>query len=96
MNKLNHSCLVIVDRKVNRNLFIYGNRIISDSDEIANHFNDFFINISRALSQQIQLVYSFDHYLKGNATFKFKFHSVRQDYIGKLIDHLKQQSKVWT
>ena len=59
--------------------FIFGNRIISDSDEIANHFNDYFINISRTLSQQIQPVHSFDHYLNGNVTSKFQFHSVSQD-----------------
>ena len=40
--------------------FIFGNRIICDSDEIANHFNDYFI--SSTLSQQIQPVHSFDHY----------------------------------
>ena len=42
--------------------FIFGNRIIRDSDEIAIHFNDYFINISSTLSQQIQPVHSFDHY----------------------------------
>ena len=72
--------------------FIFGNRIISDSDEIANHFNDYFINISRTLSQQIQPVHSFDHYLNGNVTSKFHFHSVSQDYIGKLIDNLKNKA----
>ena len=51
--------------------FIFGNRIIRDSDEIANHFNDYFINISRTLSQQIQPVHSFDNYLNGNVTSKF-------------------------
>ena len=60
--------------------FIFGNRILRDSDEVANHFNDYFINISRTLSQQI---HSFDHYLNGNATSKFQFHSVSQDYIGQ-------------
>ena len=29
--------------------FIVGNHIIRDTDEIANHFNDYFINISRTL-----------------------------------------------
>ena len=72
--------------------FIFGNRIICDSDEIANHFNDYFINISRTLSQQIQPVHSFDHYLKGNVTSKCQFHSVSQDYIGKLIDNLKNKA----
>ena len=72
--------------------FIFGNRIISDSDEIANHFNDYLINISRTLSQQIQPVHSFDHYLNGNVTSEFQFHSVSQDYIGKLIDNLKNKA----
>ena len=72
--------------------FIFGNRIIRDSDEIANYFNDYFINISRTLSQQIQPVHSFDHYLNGNVTSKFQFHSVSQDYIGKLIDNLKNKA----
>ena len=40
--------------------FIFGNHIIRDSDEITNHFNDYFINISRTLSQQIQPVSSFE------------------------------------
>ena len=56
--------------------YIFGNSIIRDSDEIANHFNDYFINISRTLSEQIQPVHSFDHYLKGNVTSKFQFNSV--------------------
>ena len=71
---------------------IFGNRIICDSDEIANHFNDYFINISCTLSQQIQPVHSFDDYLNGNVTSKFQFHSVSQDYIGKLIDTLKNKA----
>ena len=72
--------------------FIFGNRVIRDSNKIANHFNDYFINISRTLSQQIQPVHSFDHYLNGNVTSKFQFHSVGQDYIGKLIDNLKNKA----
>ena len=43
--------------------YIFGNRIIRDADKIANHFNDYFIDISRTLSQQIQPVHSFDHYV---------------------------------
>ena len=72
--------------------FNFGNRIIRDSDEIANHINDYFSNISRTLSQQIQHAHSFDHYLNGNVTSKFQFHSVSQDYIGKLIDTLKNKA----
>ena len=72
--------------------FIFGNRIFSDSDEIANHFNDYFINISRTLSQQIQSVHSFGHYLNDNVTSKFQFYFVNQDHIGKLIDNLKNKA----
>ena len=72
--------------------FIFGNRIIRDSDEMANHFNDYFINISRTLLQQIQPVHSFDHCLNGNVTSKFPFYSVGQDYIGKLIENLKNKA----
>ena len=50
---------------------IFRNRIICDLDRIANHFNDYVINISRTLSEQIQLVHLFDHYLNGNVTSKF-------------------------
>ena len=84
-------------RSKSQSEFIFGNRIIRDSDEIANHFNDYFINISRTLSQQIQPVHSFDYYLNCNVTSKFQFHSVSQDYIGKMIDNLKtKQAKDMT
>ena len=35
-------------------------------DEIAKHFNDYFINIARTLSQQIQGTHSFNNYLNNN------------------------------
>ena len=35
--------------------FIVGNHIICDTDEIANHFIDYFINISRTLNKDIRL-----------------------------------------
>ena len=50
------------------------------------------MNISRPLSQQIQLTHSIDHCLHGNATSRFKFHSVNQDYIGQLIDNFKNKA----
>ena len=53
--------------------FVFGNLMICGTDEIANHFNDYFINISRTLSQQIKLADYFDHYLHGYITFKISF-----------------------
>ena len=76
--------------------FIVGNHIIRDTDEIANHFNDYFINISRTLKQQIQPIYSFDHYLNENAASRLQFHSISKEYISKLIDKFKKtQASYW-
>ena len=69
--------------------FIAGNHIVCDTVEIANHFNDYFINISRTLLQQIQPTHSCDHYLNENAAPRLQFHSVRKENISKLIDKLK-------
>ena len=43
--------------------FIYENHVIRDTDELANHFNDYFINIARTLSKKIQPTHSFNNYL---------------------------------
>ena len=72
--------------------FIVGNHIVRDTDEIANHFNDYFINISRTLLQQIQPTHSFDHYLNENAASRLQFHPVNKEYISKLIDKLKNKA----
>ena len=51
--------------------FIYENHVtICDTEEIANHFNDYFINISRTLSQQNQPTHSFNNYLNNNSNVK--------------------------
>ena len=72
--------------------FIVGNHIVRDTDEIANHFNDYFINISRTLLQQIQPTHSFDHYLNENAASRLQFHPVNKEYISKLTDKLKNKA----
>ena len=69
--------------------FIFDNRIIRDTDEIADHVNDNFINISRTLSHKSHRARSLDLYLNDNATSKFPFH----DYIGKLIDDFKNKAR---
>ena len=68
--------------------FIVGNHIMRDTDEIANHFIGYFINISCTLLQQIQPTHSFDHYLNKNAASRLQFHPVSKEYISKLIDKL--------
>ena len=66
--------------------------IVRNTDEIANHFNDYFINISRTLLQQIQPTHSFDHYLNENAASRLQFYPVNKEYISKLIDKLKNKA----
>ena len=72
--------------------FIYENHVIRDTDEIVNHFNDYFINIARTLSQQIQPTHSFNNYLNNNSMLRFKFQPVDQNYISQLIDKLKNKA----
>ena len=45
------------------NKFILNNATITDPDEIANEFNKYFINIGRALSDEIQSIHSSQDYL---------------------------------
>ena len=45
------------------NKFILNNATIADPDEIANEFNKYFINIGRALSDEIQSIHSSQDYL---------------------------------
>ena len=65
--------------------------VIRAIDEIANHFNDYFINIARTLSRQIQGTHSFNNYLNNNSMLRFKFQHVDQNYISQLhvIEKLK-------
>ena len=74
-------------RAKGRSEFFIGNCIICYTDTSANHFNCYFVNISRTPSQQIQPAHSFDHYLNDSSTStsKFHFYSGSQNYIGKLI-----------
>ena len=69
--------------------FIYENHVIRDTDEIANQFNDSFINMARTLSQQIQPTHSFNNYLNNNSMLRFKFQPVDQNHFSQLIDKLK-------
>ena len=73
--------------------FIYENHVIRDTEEIANHFNDYYdIYLSRTLSQQIQPTHSLNNYLNNNSMLRFKFQPVDQNHISQLIDKLKNKT----
>ena len=93
-NHMKKTCGVISDTlKRNRKSksqaeFIYENHVIRDTDEMANHFDDYFINIARTLSQ----THSFNNYLNNNSMLRFKFQPVDQNHISQLIDKLKNKA----
>ena len=72
--------------------FIYENHVIRDTDEIANHFNNYFMNIAQTLSQHIQPTHSFKNYLNNNSMFRFKFQPVDQNHTSQLTDKLKNKA----
>ena len=61
--------------------------MLTDSDEIANEFNNYFVNIGRLLSEQITSPHTSD---RPNVSFKFS--PVSEDRIGNIIKHLKSKS----
>ena len=62
---------LLINETINRKLkkhniseFIIDNRKISDPNEIANQFNEYFINIGNTLSEQIQPAHYFGDFFK--------------------------------
>ena len=74
------------------NQFFIGNRMLTDSDEIANEFNNYFVNIGRLLSEQITSPHTSEEYLGDRPNVSFKFSPVSEDRIGNIIKHLKSKS----
>ena len=72
--------------------FVVDNRIITDSDEIAEKFNEYFINIGYNLSEKIQPARPFHEYLKDPRNIKFSFTPVCDNYIMSIISKLKNKS----
>ena len=67
---------------------------MTDPDEIDNEFNRYFIKIGRALTDQIQSIYSSQDYLPQNnkPRSNFSFNSVNKECIAKFIVKLKNKS----
>ena len=70
--------------------FIVDNKKLIDPDEIANAFNEYFINIGRSLADQIQPMNNYNDYLNNKATSRFVFSSINEDTVLNLIDKLKK------
>ena len=74
------------------NTFLVDNRIITDSDVIAEKFNEYFINIGYNLSEKIQPARPFHEYLKDPRNIKFSFTPVCDNHIMSIISKLKNKS----
>ena len=74
------------------NEFIIDNNKINDPNKIANLFNEYFINIGRSLSTQIQAAHDFSEYLATPADTSFKFSPVDENQINNIINNLKNKS----
>ena len=66
--------------------------MLTDSDKIANEFNNYFVNIGRLLSEQITSPHTSEEYLGDRPNVSFKFSPVSEDRIGNIIKHLKSKS----
>ena len=66
--------------------------IITNSDEIADAFNEYFVNIGRKLSYQIIPVHQHSHYLDNETNKRMKLEVVNEDNINEAINRLKNKS----
>ena len=74
--------------------FIDGNEIITDKQNIANHFNSYFTNIGHNMARYITNTddSNFSHHLKGKLDTNFAFSNVNGGEIIKIINNLPSKS----
>ena len=74
------------------NQFFIGNRAVTNPDEIANEFNEYFVNIGRLLSEQIISPHTSEEYLGDKSNVLFRFTPVNEDCISNIVKKLKSKS----
>ena len=67
-------------------------KIITNSDEIADTFYEYFVNIGRKLSYQIIHVHQHSHYLDNETNNRIKLEVVNEDNIKEATNRLKNKS----
>lgn len=72
--------------------FKYENKDIDDSKEIANQFNNFFVNVGPNLAKSFSNSNEFVKYLKGNYRDSMFLKETTTDEIIKIIQHLKNKN----
>ena len=70
--------------------------MLTNSDEIANEFNNYFVNIGQLLFEQITSPHTSEEYLGDRPNVSFKISPVREDRIGHNYNQtFKEQIKLW-
>ena len=72
--------------------FVINDQTVCDPDEIANKFNDYFLNIARNLADKIEPAPSHDSYLNNPTQERFCFKQVNEKNIQQIINKLKNKS----
>ena len=72
--------------------FIIGTQKVIDPNQIANAFNDYFINIGNSLSQQIQPAHNYSDYLRTQINSSFSFTLIEESTVIQIINKLKNKS----
>ena len=72
--------------------FILKNYIITDSHEIANPLNTYFLAIGHSLSKQVQAVRTSAEYLRDRTHTNFTFSKVSEQCIDSIISYMKPKS----
>ena len=82
------------------NEFHYENRILTDSTEITNCFNEYFANIGRKFHEKIDPAINtndnYHSYLTEPTNTQFKFNYVSEKEVLKIIDSLKNKASYGT
>ena len=66
--------------------------MLTNSNKIANEFNNYFVNIGRLLSEQITSPHTSEECLGDRPNVLFEFSPVSEDRIGNITKHLKSKS----
>ena len=66
--------------------------MISDENQIAEEFNNYFINIGTKLAEKIMATKNFNEYLNRLTSALFDFHPIKEKETLRIIQNLKNKS----
>ena len=79
-------------RNSRQNEFIVNNNKLTDPGDIANAFNDYFINIGRQLSDKIQSPHHYSDYLHNQVESHLQLKPISEIDISNIINNLKNKA----